>query len=55
MVGYTLPEQQQAIPGLQSQMHPRPVETDLPTEDGRLAEYKAAGSGNPIVTSLRKR
>ncbi|KAK9241809.1 short-chain dehydrogenase/reductase SDR [Lipomyces tetrasporus] len=51
--GYTLPEQQQARPGLQSQMHPRPVETELPTEDGRLAEYKAAGkllAMNALIT-----
>ncbi|KAK9250045.1 NAD(P)-binding protein [Lipomyces tetrasporus] len=51
--GYSIPEQQQARPGLQSHMHPHPVETKLPSEDGRLAEYRASGklfAMNALIT-----
>ncbi|KAJ8102384.1 hypothetical protein POJ06DRAFT_266989 [Lipomyces tetrasporus] len=51
--GHAIPEQQQERPGLQSHLHPHPIETELPTEDGRLAQYKASGkltACNALIT-----
>ncbi|KAK9234206.1 short-chain dehydrogenase/ reductase [Lipomyces kononenkoae] len=40
---HSIPEQQQEWPGLQKHLRPHPIETELPTEEGRLAQYKPAG------------
>ena len=41
--GHRVPVQHQKKPGLQSDMHPKPVSTHIPTEDGGYQRYQAAG------------
>ena len=42
-IGYKVPVQHQAVPGLESKLNPLPQPDHIPTEDGGSQLYKAAG------------